>query len=141
MDWTLLHNNFEKYNKIKTTLSKVNTSTWHSTPAVVLMNVYERDESSSLCEEPTITCFNLAKLSNLNNHFENSDGARQLLAIVLMEHFDDKLPVASSLTFDKFIQTYIQRGIVLTRADVLFYKLAQKYDRFSPSWFDSYDSS
>lgn len=141
MDWTLIHDDFEKYNNTKTAISKVKMSTWHNTPSVVLLDVYEYDTSGSLCEQPIVTCLNLPKLSNLNEHFKDSDCARQVSAIVLMEHFDNNLPTPRPLTFDKFVKTYLKYGIVLTKADVLFYKLGQKYDRFSPSWFDSYESS
>ena len=133
-----VENNFESFNKLKGVYNNLRYNDVENTPCCIFTELYSRNKSGSLSNEPQFFTSSLESVSNLKYLKQETDDAYIIHGIIL---FSSMIEAPEFITLKEFKNYGYKNGLYLDKNDRLGQEIKSKFDHYSPSWFDDYDSS
>lgn len=128
----------ELFNKLKQMYNQLKYKDVENTPCCIFVEFYTRLQTGSLVDEPTFLTSSLERLSNLEYLKQGNDYAYIIHGICLLPKIGE-FPEFTKL--QDFKNHSFANGLYLAANDYLGRQIKNKFDHYSPSWFDDYDSN
>lgn len=129
--------NMQLFNKFKETYNKLQYKDVENLPCCVFVEFYKRLDTGSLDNTPIYNTSTLEHVSQLGLLKIDSDDAYIIHAIVILP---DVMNVPEFTKLKDFKEFGSKIGLYLDITDRLGQQIKNKYDHYSYSWFDDYDS-
>ncbi len=130
--------NAQLFNQLKEIYNNLRYQDVEKLPCCIFVEFYKRLDTGSLRDVPVYYTSVLEHVSALKYLKMDSDDAYTIEGIVILPHLIN-VPEFTKLQDFKEFGTKI--GLYLDITDRLGQEIKNKYDHYSYSWFDDYDSS
>lgn len=130
--------NVESFNKLKEVYTRLNYKDIENTPCCIFVELYERLETGSLNDVPKYFTSSLEFVSNLEYLKQNNDDAYIIQGICILPEMKEAPEFTRLQDFKEYS---FKNGLYLDITDWLGQHIKNKFDNYSPSWFDDYDSA
>jgi hypothetical protein len=130
--------NAQLFNQLKETYNQLRYKDVENLPCCIFVEYYKRKESGSLNDIPVYNTSVLEHVSDLKFLKMDSDDAYIIQAIVILPNI---MHVPEFVKLQDFKNFGTKIGLYLDMNDRLGQEIKNKYDHYSYSWFDDYDSN